>query len=332
MHGDAIRLGHRDGIEMVFLADGEESGLVRSSSELSDFAQMAAVLDGLRALGSGRVLDEVLTLVLDSAIEATRAERGFVMLADQQSTLEFKTARGRGKMTLPGTSFTTSEKIPREVFATGKSRIVGDLLDGNFADDHGGTIAVGIRHVVCVPLLVGVMASASASGRRAASSACCIWTGKSAAPCCRRPRAARWRRLPRRRRWRSRARGCTPSRPRRRASTATCASPPRSSRRCCPSRTTTARCATSPRPRCRAARSEATSTITWRWTKGSSALPSATWRERGRRRPSWPPWSRATSPRRRQSAAIQRRRWPASTRRCCAVPSKRGSRPCATAS
>ena len=162
MHGDAIRLGHRDGIEMVFLADGEESGLVRSSSELSDFAQMAAVLDGLRALGSGRVLDEVLNIVLDSAIEATRAERGFVMLADQQSTLEFKTARARGKMTLSGTSFTTSEKIPREVFATGKSSIVGDLLDGDFKDDHHGTIAVGIRHVVCVPLLVGVMASASA--------------------------------------------------------------------------------------------------------------------------------------------------------------------------
>ena len=69
---------------MVFLPDAEESGLARSSSEVSDFAQMAAVLDGLRALGSGRVLEEVLTLVLDSAIDATRAERGFVMLADQQ--------------------------------------------------------------------------------------------------------------------------------------------------------------------------------------------------------------------------------------------------------
>jgi serine phosphatase RsbU (regulator of sigma subunit) len=164
VHGDAIRLGHRDGVEMVFLSDEDESasGLVRSSSELGDFAQMAAVLDGLRALGSGRVLDEVLTLVLDSAIEATRAERGFVMLADQQGTLEFKTARQRGKMTLPGTSFETSEKIPREVFATGKSRIVGDLLDGSVANDHGGTIAVGIRHVVCVPLLVGSMASTAA--------------------------------------------------------------------------------------------------------------------------------------------------------------------------
>ena len=26
-HGDAIRLGHRDGVEMVFLSDEEESGL-----------------------------------------------------------------------------------------------------------------------------------------------------------------------------------------------------------------------------------------------------------------------------------------------------------------
>ncbi len=130
---------------------------------------MAAVLDGLRALGAGRVLEDVLTLVLDSAIDATRAERGFVMLADQQQTLEFKTARGRGKVTLSGTTFATSEKIPREVFATSKSRIVGDLLDGNFANDHGGTIAVGIRHVVCVPLLVGAAGAAagSPSGSRA---------------------------------------------------------------------------------------------------------------------------------------------------------------------
>lgn len=163
-HGDAIRLGHRDGVEMVFFLDEEESGLARSSSEVSDFAQMAAVLNGLRALGAGRVLEDVLTLVLDSAIDATRAERGFVMLADEQRNLEFKTARGRGKMTLPGTSFTTSEKIPREVFVTGKSRIVGDLLDGNFANDHGGTIAVGIRHVVCVPLQVGAFGAAASVG------------------------------------------------------------------------------------------------------------------------------------------------------------------------
>ena len=116
---------------------------------------MTAILNGLRAVGSGRVLDEVLTLVLDSALDVTAAERGFVMLAAPSGELEFKIGRDKGHKTLTGTSFATSDKIPREVFLTGQSRIVGDLMDGSFADAHGGTIAIGIRHVLCVPLQVG---------------------------------------------------------------------------------------------------------------------------------------------------------------------------------
>ncbi len=152
--GDTIRLGRSGAVEIVFWPGGESSALRQSTSEVGDLRQMAAILNGLRALGSGRVLDEVLTLVMDSAIDVTKAERGFVMLADQSGHLEFKTARARGGLTLSGTSFTTSEKIPREVFSTGRSRIVEDLLDGNLADSHGGTIAIGIRHVQCVPLRV----------------------------------------------------------------------------------------------------------------------------------------------------------------------------------
>lgn len=165
--GDTIRLGRSGGVEMVFLADGESSMLRPGTSNAGDLGQMAAVLNGLRALGSGRVLDEVLTLVMDSAIDVTKAERGFVMLADPSGVLEFKIARARGGLTLPGTSFTTSEKIPREVFSTGKSRIVADLLDGNLADSHGGTIAIGIRHVQCVPLRVSAPGGGSSEGTTA---------------------------------------------------------------------------------------------------------------------------------------------------------------------
>jgi sigma-B regulation protein RsbU (phosphoserine phosphatase) len=159
-HGDKIRLGRTDAVEVVFLLDGstEVSGLRSGSgSEAPDLRQMAAIMNGLRALGSGRVLGEVLTLVLDSAIEVTKAERGFIMLANEADELEFKSARGKGQITLPGTSFTISAKIPREVFQTGQSRIVGDLMDADFAAAHDGTIAIGIRHVLCVPLLVNPM-------------------------------------------------------------------------------------------------------------------------------------------------------------------------------
>src|ERR671912_624657 len=160
-HGDRIRLGRTDAIELVFMTDAatqtSASGLRDATSDVTDLRQMAAIMNGLRALGSGRVLDEVLTLVLDSALDVTKAERGFVMLARPDGELEFKIARGRGRITLPGTSFTTSTKIPREVFLTGQSRIVGDLMDGNLAGLHDGTIAIGIRHVLCVPLSVNPM-------------------------------------------------------------------------------------------------------------------------------------------------------------------------------
>jgi sigma-B regulation protein RsbU (phosphoserine phosphatase) len=151
-HGDQIRLGQSGDTEIVFFI-GDEAPSVEKSAVLAatELRQMAALLEGLRALGSGRVLDEVLALVLDSAIEVTGAERGFIMLA-VEGQLEFKLARARGKVTLSGRTFETSRKIPEAVFATGEQTIVEDLLDGDLAQLHTGTIAIGIRHVLCSPL------------------------------------------------------------------------------------------------------------------------------------------------------------------------------------
>jgi len=152
-HGDRIRLGRSGGAELVFLlAERAEPADRVTTTAVGDLRQVAALLEGLRALGSGRVLDDVLALVLDSAIEVTNAERGFIMLGASEDELEFKMGRGRGRATLSGSSFATSQKIPTEVFRTGESRIVADLLDGDLANVHHGTVALGIRNVQCVPL------------------------------------------------------------------------------------------------------------------------------------------------------------------------------------
>jgi serine phosphatase RsbU (regulator of sigma subunit) len=165
-HGDRIRLGRTDAIELIFATDAAKTtGFLDASSDATNLRQMAAILDGLRALGSGRVLDEVLTLVMDSALEVTKAERGFMMLANTDGELELKIARGRGKTTLSGTTFETSKKIPLEVFKTGKSQTVGDLMDVDLKGQHDRTIAVGIRHVLCVPLTVTPMSEAGSGAR-----------------------------------------------------------------------------------------------------------------------------------------------------------------------
>jgi serine phosphatase RsbU (regulator of sigma subunit) len=159
-HGDVVRLGQGGGVEMVFFC--EPVAPLRASSGTpaertitsagGELHQVATLLEGLRALGSARLLDDVLTLVMDSAIELSGAERGFIMLADAEGRLEFKLARSRGRITLPGQTFETSRKIPEEVFETGETRVEFDLLDDGVAAAHAKTLAIGIRHVFCVPL------------------------------------------------------------------------------------------------------------------------------------------------------------------------------------
>jgi phosphoserine phosphatase RsbU/P len=152
-HGDRIRLGQGDDTEIMFLVSDEAPSQERSAvAAASELRHMAGLLEGLRALGSGRVLDDVLTLVIDSAIEVTGAERGFIMLANDQRQLEFKLARARGRLTLSGRTFATSQKIPENVYTTGREAIVEDLLDSDLAHLHTGTVALGIRHVLCTPL------------------------------------------------------------------------------------------------------------------------------------------------------------------------------------
>src|ERR671929_242954 len=88
-HGDRIRLGRTGGAEMVFLLADTQPPMDRATTTaIGDLRQIAALLEGLRALGSGRVLDDVLSLVLDSAIDVSGAERGFIMLAND-GQLEF---------------------------------------------------------------------------------------------------------------------------------------------------------------------------------------------------------------------------------------------------
>ncbi|MEW5982223.1 MAG: SpoIIE family protein phosphatase [Acidobacteriota bacterium] len=155
-HGDVIRIGQSGGCQIVFRLDpGAALSPERTASTaVGDLRQVATLLEGLRALGSGRVLDDVLAMVIDSAIEVSGAERGFIMLSGRDGSLEFKMGRARGRITLPGRTFETSRKIPEQVFETGEARIVADLLDGDLASAHVGTVALGIRHVMCVPLVL----------------------------------------------------------------------------------------------------------------------------------------------------------------------------------
>src|SRR5215467_8934739 len=144
-HGDRIQIGKSAGAALLFLVDDSPVSELQSGTAIvGGFRQVAQLLDSLRALGSSRVLDEVLLLVMDTAIDVTGAERGFIMMANENGELEMKLARLQGKVSLSGARFETSRKIPEQVFASGRPCILQDLHTGDLAQAHDRTIALGL--------------------------------------------------------------------------------------------------------------------------------------------------------------------------------------------
>ncbi|MEJ2109634.1 MAG: SpoIIE family protein phosphatase [Acidobacteriota bacterium] len=132
--------------------------LSRSDSEtdvslsLHHFKDIGKLFEALRALSSISVLDDLLDLVLDTAIEVTGVERGFIMLKEQGDELSFRCARNNSKQSLEGSVFKTSHRVPQDVFKTGTPVVINDLEFAEGDHSHDFTRQLGLRSICCVPL------------------------------------------------------------------------------------------------------------------------------------------------------------------------------------
>ena len=150
-HGDKITIGRQSELRFLVHDRGDKTSHATTSA-VSDIRQTSTLLEGLRALGSAKVLDQVLEMVIDYAITLSKAERGFIMLGTSGGELEFRMGRARGRAPLPGTTFKTSRKIPEQVFRSREPQFVPDLRNEMVAGDHLETVQFEIRSVYCVPL------------------------------------------------------------------------------------------------------------------------------------------------------------------------------------
>jgi serine/threonine protein kinase len=151
-HEDIIGLG-KDGPHLVFHAGALPAGVAESGAPRVRRGDLDEFVAELRALAATAPLERVFEFAIDRAIDVSRTERGFVMTVDDRGDLAIRSARARGAIPLPGEVFQTSHKLPRDVFATGEMRVVSDLLEDHAGDDVG-TASLGIRQVLCLPLVV----------------------------------------------------------------------------------------------------------------------------------------------------------------------------------
>lgn len=158
-HGDRIRLGGLQGEAFTFHKGDLLQSLLASSGSKPEaglpvrgFREMGMLLSTFHALSSIPLLDDLLNLVVDTAIELTGADRGFIMLKEGDGRLSFRCARNAHKQSLDGASFQTSRRVPEEVFQTGRRIVINDLEVGSEPDNHASTRRLGVRSISCVPL------------------------------------------------------------------------------------------------------------------------------------------------------------------------------------
>jgi sigma-B regulation protein RsbU (phosphoserine phosphatase) len=99
-------------------------------------------------------LDEVLNRVMDEVIAAMKAERGFVMLLDENSRLVFKVARGIDQHTIDDPQFQVSLSIVERVALEGQPILTSDARSDARFSMRQSVMLLGLRSILCVPLIL----------------------------------------------------------------------------------------------------------------------------------------------------------------------------------
>lgn len=156
--GDQISLGVSDAYKVTFVA--EEAVLPGLLQEIGKAAESPApqlhhlnlLLQMAQMLHRAPALEEVLTTLVDSAVQLASAERGLLFLTDEEGTLRLRLARGRGGTYLPSDSVEYSHSIVERVRRFRHEEVtLEDESTGRPAQETG-VISSLARGVVAVPL------------------------------------------------------------------------------------------------------------------------------------------------------------------------------------
>ncbi len=118
-------------------------------------ARFAALYEVGRYINSSLDLAEVLELAIDTILRVTGAERGFIVLADPDSSeLRVQIARNFGRSPTDTPSFEVSRNIVHSVVERGTPLLVNDALSDPSFQRFQSVLVLGLHSVLCAPLRV----------------------------------------------------------------------------------------------------------------------------------------------------------------------------------
>ena len=144
-----------------------ENALTRLRSDINALEKEHDQLRGLSEVGavinSTLDLPETLNRVMDKAIDITGAERGYLVLRDDETgELEWRVARNMDRETLNKQSFQVSLTIVNRVAETGEAVVTTNAQADPRFQAQESVVSYSLRSILCVPLsvqgqLIGVM-------------------------------------------------------------------------------------------------------------------------------------------------------------------------------
>lgn len=156
--GDQISLGVVDSYQLSFA--GEQVVLPQLLEKIGKAAESPApqlkhlglLLQMAQMLHRAPALEEVLTMLLDSAIQLTDAERGLLFLVEEGGELRLSLARGRGGNYLKTDTLEYSRSAVGRVMKSGREEVLLEEEMTGRATHDTAVITGGVRGLVVVPL------------------------------------------------------------------------------------------------------------------------------------------------------------------------------------
>jgi adenylate cyclase len=115
--------------------------------------QYRALADVAALINSSLDLNQVLNEVMDTIIQLTGAERGYLMLLDDETgEMRLRIARNVDRETLDSASFEVSRSIVNRVANSGEPVVTTNAQEDDRFSDAKSIVSYSLRSILCVPL------------------------------------------------------------------------------------------------------------------------------------------------------------------------------------
>ena len=143
------------------LSDGLQAisaNLIRLSNQAAHWkeeqANLVALTEVSQVVNSSLEIDEVLRIVMDTIVRLTGAERGFLMLKDNDGQFVTRIARNWEQESLGSSEFAISRTVVSRVVSTGQPVLTTNASEDPRFGDKESIIIHNMRSIMCVPLKV----------------------------------------------------------------------------------------------------------------------------------------------------------------------------------